>query len=271
MNNILCNNCGKQGHLYNNCKLPITSMGVIAFRINPTNNIIEYLMIRRKDTLGYIDFMRGKYSVYNKDYIINMIKQMTTYEKQRLKTLPFNTLWKDLWGCKHISKQYNLEEVVSLERFEILKAGVHKNGEFYTLETLIDETDKYEVWEEQEWGFPKGRRNNNEKDYQCALREFEEETGISSDYLKNINNLMPFEELFTGSNYKSYKHKYYLSYLPYDDSLINIHDFEKSEVSLMKWKTYEECMDCIRSYNLEKKTLITNIHHTLTCYKMFFL
>ena len=33
MNNInYCNNCGKTGHLFHNCKMPITSLGVIAFR-----------------------------------------------------------------------------------------------------------------------------------------------------------------------------------------------------------------------------------------------
>ena len=29
-----CNNCGKQGHLYNQCKKPIISSGIIAFRNN---------------------------------------------------------------------------------------------------------------------------------------------------------------------------------------------------------------------------------------------
>ena len=27
-----CNNCGKQGHLYHQCKRPITSIGIVAFR-----------------------------------------------------------------------------------------------------------------------------------------------------------------------------------------------------------------------------------------------
>ena len=56
-----CNNCGLTGHIFSNCKYPITSVGIIAFRYN--NNNIEYLMIRRKDTIGYIEFMRGKYSI----------------------------------------------------------------------------------------------------------------------------------------------------------------------------------------------------------------
>ena len=36
-------------------------------------NNIEFLMIRRKDTLGFLDFMRGKYPLYNKLYLLNII------------------------------------------------------------------------------------------------------------------------------------------------------------------------------------------------------
>ena len=82
-NEIYCNNCGKSGHLYHHCKLPITSIGIVVFRVN--NKIPEFLMIRRKDSLGHIDFMRGKYSLNNKEYIINMLNQMTVTEKQTIK------------------------------------------------------------------------------------------------------------------------------------------------------------------------------------------
>ena len=70
-----CNNCGKHGHLFHQCKNPITSIGIIVFNIDDFNNI-EFLMIRRKDTLGHIDFMRGKYNVNNKHYILNMLKNV---------------------------------------------------------------------------------------------------------------------------------------------------------------------------------------------------
>ena len=39
-----CNNCGKNGHVFHQCKQPITSIGIIAFRYN-INNKLEYLMI----------------------------------------------------------------------------------------------------------------------------------------------------------------------------------------------------------------------------------
>ena len=57
----LCNNCGNYGHLFYNCKKPITSIGIICFRYNLENKI-EFLLVQRKDTLGYVDFLRGKYS-----------------------------------------------------------------------------------------------------------------------------------------------------------------------------------------------------------------
>ena len=81
-NELLCNNCGKHGHLFYICKIPITSIGVIAYR--KYNNENQYLMIRRKDTLGYIDFLRGKFSLDQKQYIMNMILQMTNREKEIL-------------------------------------------------------------------------------------------------------------------------------------------------------------------------------------------
>jgi 8-oxo-dGTP pyrophosphatase MutT (NUDIX family) len=260
MNDNYCNNCGKLGHQYHQCKLPIISIGIIAFR--KLEEKIEYLMIRRRDTLGFIDFMRGKYSIYNKDYIMNMLKQMTEQEKQALLTKTFHELWNSIWGSDVISNQYKAEESISRDKFASLSDGVLIKTEFYTLRSLVDESRKYGIWQEAEWGFPKGRRNYQETDYECALREFAEETGYSKKSLININNILPFEEIFTGSNYKSYKHKYFVAYMDYDFSNQPA-QFEPTEVSKMEWKSYEECIDIIRPYNLEKKQLITNIHNML--------
>jgi len=270
-----CNNCGKNGHGYVNCKIPIISIGIICFRqmavlepppgmesIKPIQQY-EYLMIRRKDTLGYIDFMRGKYSVYNKNYIMNMLKQMTVSEKEELKTGNFDNLWIQIWGLGHkLTTQYKAEESVSRDKFNLLRSGVLVKNDFYTLTSLIEDSSQYSEWTEAEWGFPKGRRNYQEKDLECALREFSEETGYSTSTLQNIQNIVPFEETFLGSNYKSYKHKYYLMYMNMEDSLVNV-AFEKSEVSKMEWKTYEQCMADIRSYNVEKNRVISNVNNTL--------
>lgn len=248
----LCNNCGKKGHVFKNCKLPITSLGVVQFRIH--NNVREYLLICRKDTLGYIDFLRGKYSLHDRNYIINMMKQMTIIEKTNLKTNDFNTLWNGLWNNKDSSVTFNkCEEDNSRTKFELLKKT--------DLISMIDESNEYN-WTIPEWGFPKGRRNYQEKDYECALRETCEETGYKECDMINIRNILPFEEVFTGSNYKTYKHKYYLMYMEYSKTLKR-DKFDHTEVSLMEWKTYDECMKDIRHYNIEKKRLLTRIEETL--------
>lgn len=265
MTDNYCNNCGKYGHSYNQCKLPITSLGSIAFTI--CDNKIEYLMICRKDTLGFIDFLRGKYTLTNKEYIMNMLKQMTVAEKQKLNTLSFDRLWSDIWGNNNIINQYKSEENASRIKFNHLKQGVQYKSNSFSLSEMIMESNQYTSWNEPEWGFPKGRRNFNESDLDCALREFNEETGIDIKSIKLIDNLFPFEEIFTGSNYKSYKHRYFITYIDNKNN-INMDNFENTEVSKMEWKTYENCMSSIRSYNLEKQDMLTKINNTLSKYSL---
>jgi len=266
MSEFYCNNCGKKGHLYNQCKTPITSAGIVAFRIH--NNDVQFLMIRRKDTLGFIDFMRGKYSINNKDYIKNMIFQMTAEERELLKTLSFQELWIKVWGNNNLSGQYKNEEASSKEKFNLLRKGILIKNIKYTLNDIIDEC-KDIVWEEQEWGFPKGRRNFQEKDYDCAIREFCEETGYSKNSIHNIENILPFDEIFTGSNYKSYKHKYFVAFMNTNDTL-QMNKFQRSEVGKMEWKSYQDCINVIRSYNLEKKRVLTNIYKTLEKFPLMY-
>ena len=244
------------------CALPICfpvtilRYGVIVFRHSDEG--LQFLMIRRKDSFGYIDFIRGKYVCYNIEQIQQTIDEMSKYEKERLMNEPFEKLWKNLWGdCK---MQYKGEEVASSKKFELIKNGIVINDEKITLEQLVKSSTTN--WEETEWEFPKGRRNFQEKDIECALREFQEETGYSSKTLSVVENLLPFEETFIGSNHKCYKHKYYLAYMNDieerdEDSLEN---YQRSEVSKLEWKTVGECLESIRPYNLEKKQLIININ-----------
>ena len=39
--------------------------------------------------------------------------------------------------------------------------------------------------------------------------------------------------------------------------------FRSTEVSKVAWKTYEECMEIFRFYNIEKKQMLTKIHYLL--------
>ena len=72
--NNFCNNCGKTGHLLADCKNPITSIGIISFRYSTTNNCLEYLLIQRNDSFGFVEFIRGKYPLFNLS--LNLIKSL---------------------------------------------------------------------------------------------------------------------------------------------------------------------------------------------------
>ncbi len=270
-NNNACNNCGKQGHSFHQCKLPITSYGVIAFRA--TNSGIQYLMLRRKDSFGYIDFIRGKYSPYNISQIQDIVNEMSIEEKQRILTEPFDILWKNMWG-DITTTQYKVEENASMKKMETIREGVTVNGEFTSLDQIIQNSNTN--WIETEWEFPKGRRNYKEKDLDCALREFQEETGISSSRLTIVENVLPFEETFIGTNHKSYKHKYFLAFLNNnndnnddDDENIILNGFQITEVSKLEWKTIHNCLESIRPYSLEKRNLILNINKVLEEYRLY--
>lgn len=274
-NTNICNNCGKHGHLFYQCKLPITSYGIILFRYdnkleneknkNHTNDSkIQFLMIRRKDTFGYIDLIRGKYSPYNNEHVQSIIDEMSLPEKNRILNEPFENLWKMMWGDSS-NHQHKNEENASSKKFEIIKNGILVNDEKITFQNLVE--NSITSWDETEWEFPKGRRDYDEKDLDCALREFEEETGIEKTKIQLIENIMPFEETFIGSNHKSYKHKYFLAYLDHNEDLLM--NYQKTEVSKMEWKTLDECLECIRPYHLEKKELIKKIYKVLQEYRFY--
>jgi ADP-ribose pyrophosphatase YjhB (NUDIX family) len=261
-----CNNCGKVGHVFSNCKLPIISIGIICFRYN--NNKVEYLMIRRKETLGFIEFMRGKYAIQNKEFLLNLLRQMTNEEKDKLLNRDFETLWKEIWCDSDTQMKYKYEENTSKEKFNLLREGITYKSDNYTLKSLIEESKEVHEYDEPEWGFPKGRRNYNENDYDCAVREFCEETGFSSKLLHNLQNIVPYDENFTGSNFKSYKHKYFIMYMKYENSLV-MNNYQKSEVSKMQWMDLNGCNEKIRSYNLEKKMLIKKVNNCLEKYAVY--
>lgn len=262
---VFCGNCGKCGHIYKECKQPIISLGIILYRIN--NKKREYLLIMRKDTLGYVELIRGNYPLNDLSYLKNIIEEMTITEKKKLQTENFETLWNNLWVENEEKKmKYRSEFYKSLINFTKLSEGIDIDGDTIVLNKLLGESKS--KWKEPEWGFPKGRRNLREKDLACALREFEEETDIKTENIKVLKNIQPFTEEFVGSNNKIYKHIYYIAQmLKIEEPAINS---EKSlqviEIGDIKWLSLEEALTKIRQYDIEKKNVLKSVDDLLRKY-----
>ena len=260
MNNktIYCGNCGKQGHSYRRCLAPIISLGVILFK--KSENKLKYLLVQRRDTLGFVEFMRGKYNLENIDYINELLKIMTKNERENILRNDFDTLWNNLWMDKN-NKKFHNEYASSKSKFIKLKDGFDYNGKTISLE-ILNRNVPY-TYTETEWGFPKGRRNLKESDIDCAKREFQEESGYKSNDYKVIDSNKVFEEIFSGTNNIRYKHIYYIGQSINDNTDLNIdkNNFSQvSEIKKIKWFSFNEGMEIIRDYNKEKKEILKNVN-----------
>lgn len=218
-------------------------------------NKIKFLMVRRKHSLGYIEFLRGRYNLNDNDSIAYLFKQMTNEEIKKLKDNTFDELWFDLWGNNNNTHKYNTDIKILNEKFLILK-----NKEEFNLDYFIKNIQP--KFDECEWGFPKGRRNNQETNLQCALREFREETGFTDGDFVLLNKIKPIDEKLIGTNGLNYKHLYYTAICnSSNEPYINMEHIAKSnEIGDMGWFTYNEALKLIRPYHIDRRNILMQLY-----------
>lgn len=244
----VCSNCGRPGHFYRECREPITSLGIIAFRRPLEGGEPEWLLIRRRVSIGFIEIMRGKYELRDEETIQALVDQATLDERQQLLNRPFADLWRDLWNGA-ASRRYHNEYEQARAKFEVLKA---RN----LLRVAV--SDSTTSWNEPEWGFPKGRRSSTETELACALRETYEEAGVRREQLTVLEPSRPLLEEYRGSNGISYRHRYWLAQAPADLVVrmdpTNIDQIR--EISDVRWCSMEDALALIRPYNVEKRAVL---------------
>lgn len=286
--NNTCLNCGKYGHEHKSCTEPITSWGIILVKTNHnfahvnsdlkkyrnyegikiyekkdieliTNviNNIKFLLVRRKHSLGFSEFIRGKYVTKNINGIIWLFNQMVPNEIELIRTKTFEELWNYFWGTNEIEITFNKREYLdSREKFMHLKSkeNIETDLDFY-MDTSCP------LYQTPEWGFPKGRKKRGENDLDCAVREFCEETNISENNINILKNIKPIIEELTGTNGIKYRHVYFLAELKIniDDIFNNELIMSNLEIGDIAFFNYNESLNVIRDYHIEKNSIIKSI------------
>jgi ADP-ribose pyrophosphatase YjhB (NUDIX family) len=274
MTSLYCINCNKYGHYSKKCEHGIISNGIIAIYIDKNINInykkfesfftinynkylngkndivnendnIKFLLMQRKHSLGFGELIRGHYDHKDIKSINYIVKQMNIEEIELFKNKSFDELWNYYWNGGGISKDKHREEFNKAKfKFQFIMDNYNKD-EFETSEFTFNE-----------WGFPKGRREKNENDFKCAIREFKEETNIDN-FLYIIRNNSIKENLI-GTNQKKYIHNYYISFI--DE---NINNPNNNEVGDLKLMTINECLTNIRPYHYEKINIVKSLFNIL--------
>ena len=252
MKTIYCTNCGKIGHNYKNCKNPIISYGIMLFKYEL--NEFKLLLVQRKDSIAYIEFIRGKYSITNTGKLFNILENITKTELTNILNYEFDYLWNTLWSSNIDStslKKFEKEYSSSLKKFNFIKSKSNEINIYDILSVL------HINYNETEWGIPKGRRNLNELDIEVANREFQEETNLTEDDYILIPSLSPIRERFFGTNKLKYDHIYYIAIAKKNiEPRINRDNINQIiEIKNVKWLNKENAIKCIRKYETEKKII----------------
>lgn len=212
-----------------------TSYGLVVYTYDE-NKTLRFLMTQRRDTFSYECILRGMYS---EDLLNEYISNLTEEERERLSTLSFELLWKDLWVSPK-RRLYRLEYNKAKQHFEERR------------ELLIDLMSKISVIGKDIWEFPKGRLFNEESTYQCALREFEEETMIKKSLVSIMKRAGYLEDNYEGTDHRTYRSIYYIGYIEngtkypfqYQDCPHQVRKpYISDEVMDMKWVTFDEALE----------------------------
>lgn len=214
------------------------------------SKVREYLLIRRKDTVSYVVFIRG---LYTRDMLSILAERMTQEERNNIEKCSFIELWDKLWQ-HHPSKKH-------LHRQKFQKQFDRAKQRFERRDWVSIFHNVKCPYVEPEWGFPKGRGNKMETPLKAAIREFCEETGYAEKDIVIDNTVTPFIERYTATDSKDYEIHYYLAKIKDPRKKLPIIDknFRSSEISGIGWFTKELAINTIRDYNIEKINILKSL------------
>jgi ADP-ribose pyrophosphatase YjhB (NUDIX family) len=175
-----------------------------------------------------------------------MYRKCDIYDIMSNMTIEEINIIRDIYnGKKQWSECYQgFHYYLSLDRFYQIKN---------TLRSILYSTTQITKHEYTPWTFPKGRLEYKESPWECALREFEEESGIniydSKGYLAQNEH---FSENYISFDHEIYETNCWLFIIP---DHIDLPHVQGDEIVERKWMTTEESLSILSE---TKKKMIIN-------------
>jgi 8-oxo-dGTP pyrophosphatase MutT (NUDIX family) len=200
------------------------SYGIVIYR--KIKRELELLLVQKRYTYEFNIFVHGSYT---KDHVVDLLTAMTAQERIIINNLNFEYIWRHVWlGYESNTPFYWTHKSI----FDNNWIKVNKGQ---VLRDFIKKASLRPYRSELYWEIPKGqKKSRQELPITCAVREFEEETGIRPDAYK----LYP-DTLITSyhRDVVNYKSTFYIASANYKFEPIISFSNEKqiAEIGNIKW------------------------------------
>jgi 8-oxo-dGTP pyrophosphatase MutT (NUDIX family) len=210
------------------------SLGIACVRF--VNHEFEILLVKKRYTYAFVEFVYSNYNLHkNIRYLANLFNNMTTSEKIDILTFNFDILWNRIFLIRNTTIFNNMYLFYQNKRikFETIFAN-HDN--MTTIKNLIKNSKSIDT----KWEIPKGRPDENDSDLNCAIREFNEETGVEK-YQYKLLSTIPLKEQFKSMNVE-YTNIYYLAMATKKvNPMVQMYNIDQiGEVENVRWIKYRE-------------------------------
>lgn len=203
----------------------------------PTENGVQLLMIKKRFTYAYFDFIFGKYDSKDIRGLKELFGRMTYWEKMLIMEGDFNAMWNRLMNTNKNTRLVPRSDIESCypakkQRFE----NLFRSDQRRLREALNNTPIADPIWE-----LPKGHPIKGERPIDTAIREFKEETGGTLADYDILYDCRPIVQ-----TYKNGKNTHIITYF-----LAIAH---KNWTPKLDFSSYEQTLEveCVRLLPLEQ-------------------
>nr|SMH63232.1 mRNA-decapping protein g5R [Faustovirus] len=202
------------------------SMGIACCRINDKTHRAELLMVCKRNTYNFVQFVHGSYDPNDSNSVLKLLNGMTRDEKLDILSGNFQQIWYRIWLNTPVNSAY----YPARNKYTVLW-----NETGGKLRALIDRSNNSRLI----WELPKGRKKAfSESDLSCAIREFNEETGLSRGSYQLLN--LPSKRWVIIDNNTKYISRYFLAGYRGSNQYTHPVVYDTSEISEVRWMDIEQ-------------------------------